>query len=170
MKKLNIFLIAILLAAGCSTAPKAAAEKEKVEAKPVAQQNPVPAPKKEVKQECKIKGHDCWAVVQKLGKTKEVRTENPDKDNIWASDIITYENNDLKKWGITVTSYTMFRDGGSTIYVLNENISIRTNRSLGMRGTPEYGMTTIKFKETGDYFIYNFMGESMGNVDHIFPN
>ena len=129
----------------------------------MAEQKPTAAPKEEVNKDCKINGHDCWAVVQKLGKTKEIRTENPDKDNIWAPDIITYENPDLKEWGITVTQYTMFRDGGSTNHILNDNVSIHVNRSIGMQGTPAYGETTVKFKETGDKFIYDFTGKVIGN-------
>ena len=118
---------------------------------------------------CKMNGHNCWEVVQKLGKTKEIRTENPDKNNIWAPDMVTYENPDLKAWGLTVTFYTMYRDGGSTDYVLNENISIHTNRSLGMQGSPVYGLTTIKFKQTGEQFIYDSVGTYMGN-ESPFPN
>ena len=169
MKKGNIFLIAVLLAVGCAATPKANVKDAKEEVKQVTQQKTATVPKKEVAQDCKINGHDCWAVVQKLGKTKEIRTENPDKDNIWAPDIITYENKDLKDWGITVTQYIMFRDGGSTLYVLNENVSIRVNRSLGMKNTPAYGQTTIKFKETGKQFIYDFMGKLIGN-DSPFPD
>lgn len=163
MKKISLFLLAVLLTLGCTISPKVSVKDENEEAQLINQQKTISAPKKEVNQGCKINGYDCWAVVQKLGKTKEIRTENPDKDNIWASDIITYENKDLKALGVIVTNYTMFRDGGSTIYVLNDNISIHTNRSLGMKGTPNYGLTTIKFKDTGKQFIYNFMGEFIGN-------
>ncbi len=163
MKRIIICLFGVLLVAACAATPKTNVEEAKEEAKQVAEQKTATAPKKEVNKDCKINGHDCWAVVQKLGKTKEIRTENPDKDNIWAPDIITYENPDLKEWGIIVTQYTMFRDGGSTIHILNDNVSIRVNRSIGMQGTPAYGETTVKFKETGDKFIYDFMGKVIGN-------
>lgn len=169
MKKFSIFLVMVLIVVGCAAAPKADTKNGKEEVKQVAQQKATSSLKEEVKQDCKINGHDCWVVVQKLGKTKEIRTENPDKNNIWAPDIVTYENPDLKKWGITVTQYTMFRDGGSTIHVLNENVSIRVNRSLGMQGTPAYGQTTVKFKETGKQFIYNFTGKLVGNNSPL-PN
>ena len=161
MKRIIICLFGVLLITACASTPKASVEETKEDAKQVALQEPTP--KEEVDKDCKINGHDCWAVVQKLGKTKEIRTENPDKDNIWATDIITYENEDLKDWGITVTHYTMFRDGGSTIHVLNDNVSIRVNRLIGLQGTPAYGQTTIKFKETGKKFIYDFTGELIGN-------
>lgn len=118
---------------------------------------------------CEINGHNCWEVVQKLDKTKEIRTPNPDKDNIWAPDIVTYENPDLQAWGLTVTQYVMFRDGGSTVYVLNKNISIHTNRSIGMQGTLSYGTTTIEFKDTGKKFMYDSMGHFLGN-ESPFPN
>ena len=168
MKKFTIFLLAILTVLGCTATPKTNGEEVKEAPKQIVQQKPAAA-HKEVNQDCKINGHDCWAVVQKLGKTKEIRTENPDKDNIWVPDIITYENKELQDWGITVTSYVMFRDGGSTTYILNDNVSIRTNRSIGMQGTPAYGQTTIKFKETGKQFIYDSTGKLTGN-NAIFTN
>lgn len=165
MKKTIILLLGVLFVSACAATPKTNVEDVKEEVKQVAEQQTAGAPKEkeEVDKDCKINGHDCWAVVQKLGKTKEIRTENPDKDNIWVPDIITYENKELKDWGITVSSYVMFRDGGSTAYVLNDNVAIRTNRSIGMQGTPNYGLTTIKFKDTGKQFIYDFMGEFIGN-------
>lgn len=185
MKKLALLLAGMTLLAACvtreepqTTAVKSAPVTEipemtqpatpaepAVQAKEPAAKAIAPAEKTE----CKINGHACWDVVQKLGKTKEIRTENPDKDNIWAPDILTYENPDLTAWGITVTYFVMYRDGGSTDHVLNENVSIRTNRSIGMQGTPAYGLTTIKFKETGDQFIYDSMGHFMGN-NFPFPN
>lgn len=163
-----MFLLGFLLVTGCSSTPKANVENAKEDVKQVAKQEPSTA-SKEVNKDCKINGHDCWAVVQKLGKTKEIRTENPDKDNIWVPDLVTYENKELKDWGITVTQYVMFRDGGSTNHILNENVSIRVNRSIGMQGTPAYGQTTIKFKETGKQFIYDSTGELIGN-NSPFPN
>lgn len=169
MKRIIICLFGFLLVAACASTPKANVEEAKEEAKQVAEQKTATTPKEEVDKDCKINGHDCWAVVKKLGKTKEIRTENPDKNNIWLPDIITYENKELKDWGITVSSYVMFRDGGSTAYVLNENVAIRTNRSIGMQGTPAYGQTTIKFKETGKQFIYDSTGELVGN-NSPFPN
>ena len=168
MKKVVMFLLGFLLVTGCSSTPKANVENAKEDVKQVAKQEPSTA-SKEVNKDCKINGHDCWAVVQKLGKTKEIRTENPDKDNIWVPDLVTYENKELKDWGITVTQYVMFRDGGSTNHILNENVSIRVNRSIGMQGTPAYGQTTIKFKETGKQFIYDSTGELIGN-NSPFPN
>ena len=159
MKKTIILLLGVLFVSACAATPKTNVEDVKEEVKQVAEQQTAAASKEELDKDCKINGHDCWTVVQKLGKTKEIRTENPDKDNIWVPDIITYENPDLKKWGITVTQYTMFRDGGSTAYVLNDNVAIRTNRSIGMQGTPAYGQTTIKFKETGKQFIYDSTGK-----------
>ena len=169
MKRIIICLFGVLLVAACAATPKTNVEDAKAEAKQVAEQETATTPKEKVDKDCKINGHDCWAVVQKLGKTKEIRTENPDKDNIWVPDIITYENKELKDWGITVSSYVMFRDGGSTAYVLNDNVAIRTNRSIGMQGTPAYGQTTIKFKETGKQFIYDSTGELVGN-NSPFPN
>ena len=197
MKKIYLFLL-VGLVAGCTSTPApeifsgeynedgepipewaikvgaiheqhmAEKKKEMEEYNKLLAQQPAKKPS-ETPDTCKINGHNCWDVVQKLGKTKEIRTENPDKTNIWAPDIVTYENPDLKAWGLTVTFYTMYRDGGSTDYVLNDNISIHTNRSLGMQGTPAYGQTTIKFKETGKQFIYDFTGKLIGN-DSPFPD
>jgi len=162
MKKVVMFVLGFLLVTGCVPTPKANVENAKEDVKQVAEQKSTTT-SKEINQDCKINGHDCWAVVQKLGKTKEIRTENPDKDNIWVPDLVTYENKELKDWGITVTQYIMFRDGGSTNHILNDNVSIRVNRSIGMQGTPAYGQTTIKFKETGKQFIYDSMGKFLGN-------
>ena len=97
MKRIIICLFGVLLVTACAATPKTSVEEAKEEAKQVAEQKPTAAPKEEVNKDCKINGHDCWAVVQKLGKTKEIRTENPDKDNIWVPDIITYENKELTK-------------------------------------------------------------------------
>jgi len=163
MKKSIIFLLGVLLVAACASTPKTNVEDAKEEAKQLAEQKPAAASKEAVDKDCKINGHDCWAVVQKLGKTQEIRAENTDKNNIWVPDIITYENQDLKDWGLKVTFYTMYRDGGSTLYVLNENIAVRTNRSIGMQGTSAYGQTTVKFKETGKQFIYDSTGKLTGS-------
>ena len=185
MKKLVLLLAGVSLLGACvtkeepqTTAVKSAPVVEMPEVtQPAATAQPTapaqePASKATAPAEntdCKISGHACWDVVQKLGETKEIRTENPDKDNIWAPDIITYENPALKAWGITVNQHIMYRDGGSTSTILNDNVSIRTNRSIGMQNTPAYGMTTIKFKETEDQFVYDSMGHFMGN-DSPFPN
>lgn len=178
MKKLVLLLAATILFTACATkeepqttAVKSAPviEKPEVTQPATPETTPAKATAPITKSDCKINNHDCWEVVQKLGKTKEIRTENPDKDNIWAPDIITYENPDLKAWGITVNQHIMYRDGGSTSTILNENVAIRTNRSIGMQNTLAYGLTTIQFKETGDQFIYDSMGHFMGN-DSPFPN
>ena len=185
MKKLALLLVGATLFVACATKeepqttatksspviemPEVAQPAATAEPTTLAEQPTTKATTPSKSSDCKINGHACWDVVQKLGETKEIRTENPDKDNIWAPDIITYENPSLKAWGITVNQHIMYRDGGSTSTILNENVSIRTNRSIGMQNTPAYGMTTIKFKDTEEQFIYDSMGHFMGN-DSPFPN
>ena len=102
---------------------------------------------------CKIEGNDCWKVVQLVGKTKEVRLEN--NDNIWQNEV-KYENPDLEKMGLTVTQHIMYRDGGTTNTIINDKVAIRTNRRLGEN--PEYGYTTITFKEGGKKFVFDPQG------------
>lgn len=180
MKKLALLLVGVALFVGCATKEDsqtaAVAKSAPVIEKPETAQPAIPAEQPAAKaaapvksSDCKINNHACWDVVKKLGSTKEIRTENPDKDSIWAPDIITYENPDLAAWGIKVTFYTMYRDGGSTDYILDDKVSIHTNRSLGMTHTPAYGMVTIKFKESGEKFIYDAQGEFQGD-GAVFPD
>lgn len=104
---------------------------------------------------CQIKGYACWDVIQKLGQTKEVRTpkENPTEEDLWQPDIITYENPALAAMGIKVTFYTMYRDGGSKQYVLDDEVSVRTNNAIAAPET-EKGVTTVKFKNNDSTFKY----------------
>lgn len=125
----------------------------------------VPAAQKAVKPEaapaeqqaaCTIKGHDCWEVAQKLSGTREIRTpkENPtEEESLWTPDVITYENPEIEALGMKVTFYTMYRDGGSTQYVLDDEVAIRTNNSLAAEAS-QLGTKTIKFKD-GPTFVYS---------------
>ena len=103
---------------------------------------------------CKIKGYACWDVIQKLGQTEEVRTpkENPTEEDLWLPDNITYKNPALEAMGIKVTFYTMYRDGGSTQYVLDDEVAIRTNNAIAAPAE-EKGTKTVKFKN-GPTFKY----------------
>ena len=104
---------------------------------------------------CSYKGHNCWEIVALLGNTKEIRTpkENPTPEDLWTPDIITYENPALKELGMQVTFYTMYRDGGSTRYIIDDNMSVYTNNSIGADAS-QRGTKTIKFKD-GRKFIYD---------------
>ena len=129
---------------------------------PAAQQTEQPAPVAEEIQvsECSIKGHDCWEIVEKLSATQEVRTpkENPtEEESLWAPDVITYSNPDLESLGMKVTFYTMYRDGGSTRYVIDDEVSIHTNNSLAA-DISQRGTKTIKFKD-GPTFVYSPDGQ-----------
>lgn len=112
-------------------------------------------------QVCKINKKDCWKVAKLLANTKEVPT-NPEtaSEELWWNipGGKKYENADLAKMGLTVTHYIMYRDGGSTIYVLNDEVSFATNRRLGEN--PEYGITTVRFKD-GQTFKYDKDGNLM---------
>ncbi len=131
MKKITLFVVGIgFLAACASTQPR---DKGNV---------------------CQIEGKDCWKVVQLVGKTKEIPLEN--NDNIWQN-AVKYENPDLEKMGLTVTQHIMYRDGGTTNTIINDNVAIRTNRRLGEN--PEYGYTTIIFKESGKKFVFDPQGK-----------
>ena len=172
MKKLALLLAGATLLIACAT--KKEPQNTAVKSTPVIETPGVaqlaasaeqPTAQANKSTDCQISGHTCWDVVQKLANTKEIRTDNPDKNDIWVPDIITYENPDLQAWGITVSQHIMYRDGGTTNTILNDNVSIRTNRSIGVQGTPAYGLTTIKFKETGDQFVYDSTGHCIGNED-----
>jgi hypothetical protein len=104
---------------------------------------------------CKIEGKDCWKVAQLVNKTKEVYSDT-ETDNIWQNNI-KYENPDLEAMGLKVTFHTMYRDGGSTTTVINDNVAINVNRRLGPN--PDYGNTTVKFKESGKQFVFDPQGK-----------
>ena len=120
---------------------------------------PAAAPVAKAQSACTIKGHDCWEVAQKLSGTKEVRTPKTnatEEEDLWSPDVITYENPEIEAMGMKVTFYTMYRDGGSTQYVLDDAVSIRTNNSLGA-DISQRGSKTVKFKD-GPTFVYSSDG------------
>lgn len=135
MKKLTLLFVAVALV-GCATATS----------------------KKETSSVCKVKGHDCWQVAQLLDKTQEIvlDTKQPQGENSWQNNV-KYNNPDLAAKDITVTQYIMYRDGGSTVYVLDEQVAFFTNRRLGPN--PQYGYVTVTFKETGEKFVFNKEGK-----------
>lgn len=98
---------------------------------------------------CTINGHDCWEVVQLLKQTKIIQNEDPadHPQEPWPHYIYTYENPALQNWGITIDKYDMFKDGGSTIYILNGgSIAVRTNRKIGSPRA-QMGAVTVRFKK-----------------------
>lgn len=132
MKKIALLVVGVGLLAACSATQKE--DKANV---------------------CKIEGKDCWKVAQLVNKTKEVYSDT-ETDNIWQNNI-KYENPDLEAMGLKVTFHTMYRDGGSTTTVINDNVAINVNRRLGPN--PDYGNTTIKFKESGKQFVFDPQGK-----------
>lgn len=132
MKKIALLVVGVGLLAACSATQKE--DKANV---------------------CKIEGKDCWKVAQLVNKTKEVYSDT-ETDNIWQNNI-KYENPDLEAMGLKVTFHTMYRDGGTTNTIINDNVSIKVNRRLGPN--PEYGYTTIKFKESGKQFVFDPQGK-----------
>lgn len=155
MKKILLLVAAIGLLAACATQSKEEQAETALLEDPVQtvqEAHAIQAAQPVSNKDCKINGHDCWEVVQKLGKTKEIHTENLDKNDIWAPDEVAYENPELAAWDIKVTFYTMYRDGGSTNYILDEKISIHTNHALGAKERD--GEVTVQFKD-GRKFAYN---------------
>jgi len=100
-----------------------------------------------VQSACQINGHDCWDVVQLVKQTKTIQTEDttPHPHEPWPHYTYTYENPALQNWGITVTDYDMFKDGGSTIYILNDSIAVHTNRKIGSPRA-QMGAVTVRFR------------------------
>ncbi len=139
MKKLVLACVSIILLAACSS-------KEQ----PLSQtQQDLPP--------CTINGHGCWEVVQKLAQTQITYPDGPETTN---RKMKNFENPALQAWGITVTQYVMFKDGGSTIHTLNDDaVSIRTNRKIGSP-REEMGAVTLTFKD-GSQFKYNRSGKRM---------
>jgi hypothetical protein len=139
MKKLFLFTLSVCVLAGCSLFQKQNAAADM----------------------CKINKKDCWEIAQLLPKTKDVpaHPETASEELWWNIPGGTkYENADLAKVGLTVTHYIMYRDGGSTVYVLNDEVSFSTNRRLGEN--PDYGVTTVRFKD-GRTFKYDADGNLM---------
>ena len=132
MKKLVFACVSIILLAACSS-------KEQ----PLSQtQQDLPP--------CTINGHGCWEVV----------ITYPDGPETTNRKMKNFENPALQAWGITVTQYVMFKDGGSTIHTLNDDaVSIRTNRKIGSP-REEMGAVTLTFKD-GSQFKYNRSGKRM---------
>lgn len=131
MKNLVLACVSIILLAACSS-------KEQ----PLSQtQQDLPP--------CTINGHGCWEVVQLLKQTKIIQNEDPadHPQEPWPHYIYTYENPALQNWGITIDKYDMFKDGGSTIYILNGgSIAVRTNRKIGSPRA-QMGAVTVRFKK-----------------------
>lgn len=97
---------------------------------------------------CQINEHDCWEVVQLLKQTKTIQTPDPTEHpkEPWPHFIYTYENPALQDWGITVTNYDMYKDGGSTYHILNNEVFIYTNRKIGSPRA-RMGAVTVRFKK-----------------------
>lgn len=114
--------------------------------------------KKETTSACKVKGHDCWQIAQLLSKTNEIQLEGTEEqgENIWKHPV-RYENSDLSAMDITVTQHIMYRDGGSTVDILDDQVAFFTNRRLGRN--PQLGYVTVTFKETGEKFVFNEKGK-----------
>ena len=170
MKKLSVFLIALLLVAGCSTAPKITAEEEteeeiavtpkwmvkleeahakNMEAKKKKEeeikqwmaQKPaaLPDPEKVNTKKCQIGKNKCWDVLKLFSLTAEETKETRDEK--------------LKKMGLSVTRFIMYRDGGSMDYELSDGTSFHINNSLWDRS----GDFTVKLAD-GTVIMYDSHG------------
>ena len=109
---------------------------------------------------CSVSGYDCWQVAQLLDKTQEITlsTKAPQGEDSWQNNI-KYENPELAAKGLTVTHHIMYRDGGSTLYVLNDQVAFFTNRRLGPN--KELGYTTVTFKDNGQKFVFDTKGKQV---------
>ena len=134
MKKGMLVLVGLVFLVACS------GKEEQTAKVPNAQAN------------CTINGHTCWEVIQLLGQTKIIQnqdtTEHPQEP--WTHYIYTYENPALQDWGINVTNYDMYKDGGSTIHTLNNDVTIYTNRQIGSPRSA-MGEVTVTFKDNTQY-------------------
>lgn len=133
MEKLALLFISAVLLCACSS-------KEQPQVEQQAQNDSLP---------CTINAHNCWEVIQALKETKIIKKEDPTEypQEPWPHHIYTYENPTLQNWGIIIDKYDMFRDGGSTIYILNDSsIAIHTNRKIGS-AREQIGAVTVRFKK-----------------------
>lgn len=131
MKKL-LFVLLVFALAGCATANH--------------KKNDV----------CKIKGQDCWQIVQMLDDTQEVpANDEVAKQDWWNIPGGTkYLNAGLKDLGLTITQHIMFRDGGSTIDIIEgDEVPVSIRRYI-ILGTPDYDGALVQFKD-GPAFTYD---------------
>ena len=152
MKKLNVFLIAALLAAGCATAPTSTVE-EPTKKEVVYNEDGVPIPDwaleltakheqhmKEKEQELK-EYMDSLAKQPKRPAPEEVNKQacKINGHDCWkvlkvfvpgstASD--EQQAAELKKMGLTITESVMYRDGGSRNITLSDGTRVHISNSL----------------------------------------
>ena len=129
MKKLNVFLIAALLSAGCASTSTSThiMTKEEIDKAVKEYFTPVqeapavqtPTPEQTDSTTCQISGHECWEVAQlfKLG-TESNKEQRSTK---------------LQAMGLTVTFSTMYRDGGSWDYQLSDGTRLHVSNSVWNR-------------------------------------
>ena len=134
MKKITLFVFAGILLTACSSTQQKTTEN------------------------CTIQGRDCWEIAQLLSKTEEIALDTVENqgENVWTHPV-KYENPDLEAMNLQVTHHMMYRDGGSTIDVLNDKVSFFTNRRLGPN--PQRGYVTVTFKESGKKFLFDEKGK-----------
>ncbi|MCR5504612.1 MAG: hypothetical protein K6E94_03485 [Elusimicrobiaceae bacterium] len=116
MKKLNLFLLGILVLAGCSATPKTTESEGKLSVPTVSQQDLYSTSKKASKTDCKINGYKCWNVLKLFTLNSQLTEEQREAK--------------LKKLGLTITYSTMYRDGGSWSYQLSDGTAIHVTNSI----------------------------------------
>lgn len=134
MKKITLFILAGILVSACASAQHQTAGND-----------------------CTIQGKTCLEIAQLLSKTEEIALDTVENQGEDVSHPVKYNNPDLAAMNLEVTHHMMYRDGGSTIDVLNDNISFFTNRRLGPN--PQRGYLTVTFKESGKKFIFDEKGK-----------
>ena len=150
MKKLFLFLLAVIFVAACTVAPKTTTpvisgdeeeevaeppewmkemiethnrnmEEKKKKEKEIEEwlaQKPKERPARETVNtiECKIKKYDCWDVLKLFTPASDIKEEE--------------RNKELKKMGLEVKDYIMYRDGGSKSITLSDGTRIHVSNSL----------------------------------------
>lgn len=110
---------------------------------------------KEVENSCKVKGVDCWKIVQMLDNTQETpANEEVAKTDWWNVPGGTkYINKDLEDLGLQITYHIMYRNGTSIDVLEGDSVPVSVKRNIAL-GTADYDSVTVQFKD-GPVFNYD---------------
>lgn len=95
------------------------------------------------KSSCKLGTYDCWNIIQEIKKLSKANEE---------------ATSALRKKGILIISEDMFLDGGSSIYLLSNGVSVFINYEMFSDRRGNHGHTTITDPNTKKSITYDTKG------------